>query len=62
MSETWTEYAVRAYGGDFVIELPPAEARNIKAARTFLDYPDDVLVGRNVTASDWLPVDTEGAK
>lgn len=67
MSETWTEYAVRWDGAihglarwEGLRSLETAQAGAEWVRRKTEHTP--VIVGRTVTASDWLPVDTDGAK
>jgi hypothetical protein len=59
MSETWTEYGVSLGTGDdaWVAEMD-TRAQAERSARNH----GGTVVGRTVTASDWLPVDTDGAK
>jgi hypothetical protein len=62
MSETWTEYAVQTpKGGHIHFDTLPSAATAL-AAMTLLGENECKVVGRQVTASDWLPVDTDGAK
>ena len=61
MNETWTEYGVMWDSDPTEIEKCTDYAY---AARLVEMYPNwnGIVVGRQVTASDWLPVDTDGAK
>ena len=61
MSETWTEYAVKV-GPHIVAQYRIRESAKEHIADLDLMKISSTLVGRNVTASDWLPVDTDGAK
>ena len=61
MSETWTEYGVR-WNGSVVTGYFRDRMRAEDFARSIIDQSSVTLVGRRVTASDWLPVDTDGAK
>lgn len=58
MSESWTEYAV-GYEDGTIVPYPRREmARHVVSlSREF--EPGCRVVGRTVTASDWLPVDTD---
>lgn len=58
MSETWTEYAVR-YESGTIVPYPKREmARHVVNLSREFD-PGCHVVGRQVTATDWLPVDTD---
>jgi hypothetical protein len=60
MSETWTEWGV--YWADIDQYSDPYSTRE-QAQCQANAFPRwlPTVVGRTVTASDWLPVDTDGA-
>lgn len=62
MAETWTEYAVRATNPDYqnVHDYYAFDTR-FQAEMNAHKFRDGTVVGRTVTASDWLPVDQGGA-
>lgn len=56
--ETWTEYAVQFRTG----HIPPVTfTREAAEAYVRASRVPAIVVGRQVTASDWLPVDQDGA-
>ena len=57
--ETWTEYAVQ-WGGIYVTETY-YDGDEAAAVVAEMNYPDARVVGRTVTATDWLPVEDGAA-